>query len=168
MTIQRFFRTPGVSVTKKTQVLKTAQRVLGGEYHVETEHCYNVETEAGTPLLPEQYQILAWLLSETFEQDNFSTGSFLDKKKNSKENDSFYTILEVGPRLSFSSAFSTNAVSICHSCKLTNIKRIELSRRYLFVTPSQPTGILLHHQNILLFINRVIRHSNLSIGRGYS
>eukprot|EP00026_Physarum_polycephalum_P000814 Phypoly_transcript_00815.p1 GENE.Phypoly_transcript_00815~~Phypoly_transcript_00815.p1 ORF type:complete len:1325 (+),score=193.92 Phypoly_transcript_00815:32-4006(+) len=137
MTIHHFFRAPGISVTKKTHVLKTLQRVLGIA-EVETEFCYNVETEPGALLSPEQLQILAWLLSETFEQENFSTSSFLEHKKD-KDSALFYTLLEVGPRLSFSSAFSTNAVSICHSCKLTNIKRIELSRRYLFSTNSQPT-----------------------------
>lgn len=139
MTIKRFFRTPGVSITKKTQVVKTAHGVLGIS-DVETEFCYNVETEQGSLLTPEQLQILAWLLSETFEQENFSTDSFLEHKKD-KDPALHYILLEVGPRLSFSSAFSTNAVSICHSCKLTNIKRIELSRRYLFTTSTKPTGI---------------------------
>lgn len=167
MTIQRFFRAPGVSITKKTQVVKTAERVLG-ESQVETEHCYNVETESGSQLSPEQYQILAWLLSETFEQDNFSTSSFLEKKNNKENGESHYTIVEVGPRLSFSSAFSTNAVSICHSCKLTNIKRIELSRRYLFITKSKPSGklstSLFYFFFILVLIFLMIRVSSLSIG----
>jgi len=34
-------------------------------------------------------------------------------------------------RLSFSTAFSTNAVSICHSAGLTSVKRVEQSVRYL-------------------------------------
>ena len=33
--------------------------------------------------------------------------------------------------MNFSTAWSTNAVSICHACGLTNIRRIERSRRYL-------------------------------------
>ena len=136
MDIIRFFRTPGISVTKRTHVIKTLQRVLGISDLV-TEFCYNVETEPGSLLSPEQLQILAWLLSETFEQESFSNSSLLEQKKDTSL---VYTLLEVGPRLNFSSAFSTNAVSICHSCKLTNIKRIELSRRYLFGTPTQPSG----------------------------
>ena len=34
-------------------------------------------------------------------------------------------------RLNFSTAFSTNAVSICHSVNLTDVTRIEFSTRYL-------------------------------------
>ena len=34
-------------------------------------------------------------------------------------------------RLNFSTAFSTNAVSICHSAGLTSVNRVEQSTRYL-------------------------------------
>ena len=37
----------------------------------------------------------------------------------------------MGPRLSFQSAWSTNAVSICRSCGLDAIPRLEVSRRFL-------------------------------------
>ena len=39
-------------------------------------------------------------------------------------------VVEVGPRMSFSTAWSANAVSICHSCGLSSITRIEKSYRY--------------------------------------
>ncbi|MEW6161845.1 MAG: phosphoribosylformylglycinamidine synthase [Nitrospirota bacterium] len=39
-------------------------------------------------------------------------------------------MLEVGPRMNFTTAWSTNAVSVCHACGLTKITRIERSRRY--------------------------------------
>ena len=39
--------------------------------------------------------------------------------------------VQVGPRLSFQSAWSTNAVSICRSCGLDAIPRLEVSRRFL-------------------------------------
>merc|ERR1719171_797331 len=39
-------------------------------------------------------------------------------------------VIEVGPRQQFTSAWSTNAVSICNACGLGKIKRIERSRRY--------------------------------------
>jgi phosphoribosylformylglycinamidine synthase len=38
--------------------------------------------------------------------------------------------LQVGPRLSFQSAWSTNAVSICASCGLAAVTRLEQSRRF--------------------------------------
>ena len=45
-------------------------------------------------------------------------------------------VVEVGPRMSFSTAWSANAVSICHSCGLTNVTRMEQSRRYLLKSSS--------------------------------
>jgi phosphoribosylformylglycinamidine synthase len=36
----------------------------------------------------------------------------------------------VGPRMSFTTAWSTNAVAVCHACGLDAIQRIERSRRY--------------------------------------
>ena len=40
-------------------------------------------------------------------------------------------IIEIGPRLNFATAFSTNAVSVCHACGMKSIERIERSRRYV-------------------------------------
>ena len=39
-------------------------------------------------------------------------------------------VVEVGPRLSFTTAWSANAVSICKACGLNEVYRIERSRRY--------------------------------------
>lgn len=100
--------------------------------HVETENCYNVKID--NELSTEQTQQLEWLLSETFERDQFSNiKSFFDAENNNEKNDVHYVILEFGPRMTFSSAFSSNAVSICQSCHLS-ISRLELSRRYRFKT----------------------------------
>ena len=44
------------------------------------------------------------------------------------------TVIEVGPRSNFSTAFSTNAVSICQSCGLGQVTRLEKSRRYLLIS----------------------------------
>lgn len=46
-------------------------------------------------------------------------------------------IMQVGPRLSFQSAWSTNAVSICRSCGLGVIPRLEVSRRFLLRSSKQ-------------------------------
>jgi phosphoribosylformylglycinamidine synthase len=40
-------------------------------------------------------------------------------------------VVEVGPRLNFETAYSTNAVAICHACGLKKVTRLECSRRYL-------------------------------------
>lgn len=41
---------------------------------------------------------------------------------------------QVGPRLTFCTASSANAVSICSACGLSSISRVEYSRRYLVRT----------------------------------
>lgn len=93
---------------------------------IETENCFNVQIDG--EISPEQEQRLEWLLSETFEPEKFSSGkSFLESNQNTKD----FLVFEFGPRMTFTSAFSSNAVSICQSCSLP-ISRLELSRRYRF------------------------------------
>ena len=65
---------------------------------------------------------LTWLLSETFHPEGFAPESFLSGNG---------PVLEVGPRMNFTTAWSTNAVGICHACGLEKILRIERSRRFL-------------------------------------
>jgi phosphoribosylformylglycinamidine synthase len=74
-------------------------------------------------------EVLSWLLAETFQPDGFGTGSFLEGDGN--EGASPRAIIEVGPRMNFTTAWSTNAVSICHACGLSKVRRIERSRRFL-------------------------------------
>ena len=84
------------------------------------EYCFNVETSA--PLTARELKTLQWLLSETFEPENFGAKSLLEPIKQ---------VIEVGPRLNFETAYSTNAVAICHACGLKKVTRLESSRRYL-------------------------------------
>ncbi len=90
------------------------------------EYCYNIETSC--ELDKSDIKTLQWLLSETFEPGNFSIKSLLDTSILQKNS----CITEIGPRLNFETAFSTNAVAICHSCGISSITRLERSRRYLF------------------------------------
>lgn len=46
-------------------------------------------------------------------------------------------LVEIGPRLTFTTAWSTNAVSICHAAGLTGVRRLERAHRYL-ITASTP------------------------------
>ncbi|CAM9967791.1 unnamed protein product, partial [Heterosigma akashiwo] len=55
--------------------------------------------------------ILQWLLAETFEPEKTGSASFLSTADGGE-------VLEVGPRLNFSTAWSSNAVSICEGCGL--------------------------------------------------
>jgi len=84
------------------------------------ENCFYVE--ARSPLTTGEISILKWLLSETFEPENLSESPFL------RQDDP--GIVEVGPRLNFETAFSTNATAICHACAIPKVTRIEKSRRW--------------------------------------
>ncbi|MFC1907970.1 phosphoribosylformylglycinamidine synthase [Chloroflexota bacterium] len=84
------------------------------------EYCFNIQTSAS--LTTEELGILRWLLAETFDMDNFQKVSFLEPAKD---------VIEIGPRLDFDTAYSTNAVAICHACGLKKVIRVERSRRYL-------------------------------------
>ena len=124
MSLKHFFR---ISPTQQHTLLQLSQQHVSAHIHdIETEYCFNVQTDS--PLSSDQHNRLIYLLSETFEADRFAEQSFLTGPG---------TILEVGPRMNFSTAWSTNATAICHACGLTQISRIERSRRYL-IKPPEP------------------------------
>ena len=132
MSLIHFYRKPALSPAKKNDLLATAkQKVSASIEDIKTEFCFNVET--ADPLNDEELGILRWLLSETFEPEKFSSESFHPS--------SFIPhplIIEVGPRMNFSTAWSTNAVAVCHACGLTKITRIERSRIYKLITQRDP------------------------------
>lgn len=64
------------------------------------------------------------LLTETFEPE------WTTSETRFCNSDNTTAVVEVGPRMSFTTAWSANAVSICHSCGLTKVTRIEKSQRY--------------------------------------
>ena len=105
-------------------LLPSIQGVAPSVTAVETESCFNVLQEKGWSA--EETARLEWLLAETFDkgalrlEESFLSGD----------------VMEFGPRLTFTSAFSSNATSICQQCGL-EIARLELSRRYRFVA-SEP------------------------------
>ncbi|KAG5538018.1 hypothetical protein RHGRI_025192 [Rhododendron griersonianum] len=125
--VLHFFRIPLIQESALAELLKSVQtkvssRIVG----LKTEQCFNIGLDSG--LSSEKLSVLKWLLGETYEPDNLGTESFLDKEKKSG---STMVVIEVGPRLSFTTAWSANAVSICRACGLTEVTRIERSRRYL-------------------------------------
>lgn len=114
------YRTPALSPYKRNVLLNTVKESISPDIaDIETEFCFNIETSG--PLTERELKVLRWLLAETFEPDNFSDKSLL-------AGDGYY--FEVGPRLNFTTAWSANAVSICHACGLLKVGRIERSRRF--------------------------------------
>ena len=93
------------------------------------------------------------MLSESYNAAGFSDSAFL-KATNDKE-----FLVEVGPRLNFSTAWSTKAISIFHACGLDNIPRAECSRRYLLhcsepLSEEEKQSFISKKFKILLLINR--------------
>ncbi len=121
MILFHLFRAPALSPSEREDLLEKAKRRVSGEIgDLATEYCFNVLAYEG--LSEDEMRALRWLLSETFAPDRFGSNSLLDGKG---------TLLEVGPRMNFTTAWSTNAASICKACGLGKISRIERSRRYL-------------------------------------
>ncbi len=96
------------------------------------ERCFIIETTE--PLTPAELEKLRFILAETFEPDKFSWSSLLEQDTN--------LIVEIGPRLSFATSFSTNAVAICHAIGMTKITRIEMSRRKALIPESDRNGFV--------------------------
>ena len=95
---------------------------------VERESCFNVQLSVSGDLEPVQKDRLEWLLAETFEKDHLKLEkSFFDEESPSSK----IWQVEFGPRMTFTSAFSSNACSICRACTIP-VERLELSRRYRF------------------------------------
>ncbi|WCJ19662.1 Phosphoribosylformylglycinamidine synthase [Euphorbia peplus] len=136
--IVHFYRVPLMQDNASFELLKSIQTKISNEIvGLQTEQCFNIGLEAKIP--DEKLGVLRWLLQETYEPENLGTESFLEKKR--KEGLET-VIVEVGPRLSFTTAWSANAVSICSACGLTEVTRMERSRRYLLYSK----GALHEHQ----------------------
>ena len=63
---------------------------------------------------------LLWLIAETFEPGNTGIEPHFVAQE----------VVEIGPRLSIETPFSSNAVSICHAMGLQQVTRIECTHRY--------------------------------------
>jgi phosphoribosylformylglycinamidine synthase len=123
------YRSPALSDYKKNVLLDQVRSSIDlSVTDIDTEFCFNIQVSG--QLKDNEAETLRWLLAETFEPGLFSANSFLETESR-KNNDA--VLFEVGPRMNFSTAWSTNAVSICQACGLTKVMRIERSRRYFLI-----------------------------------
>jgi phosphoribosylformylglycinamidine synthase len=81
-------------------------------------YCFNIESSR--PLTDRELDRLRLLLADGFLKDTVSTEPVLSGR-----------VVEVGPRLNFATAWSSNMVSICRAIGLDCVTRVERSRRYL-------------------------------------
>ncbi|XP_061744511.1 phosphoribosylformylglycinamidine synthase isoform X1 [Nerophis ophidion] len=100
---------------------------------ITTELCYNVELTGRDSLSAEHKEVLLWLFRPPLQAELLSEATKLKEADGTK-------LVEIGPRLNFSTAWSTNAVSICQSAGLKDVTRVELSRRFL-IKPKDATSM---------------------------
>lgn len=122
--ITRVFRTPGYTGNKTKEILLKLQEKHENVIDLSTELCYHIES-SGENIVKNDLKVLKWVLQDPFHPSNITNISQLSKSSTSS------VLIEVGPRFNFSTSNSTNAVSICKSLGLNNVKRLEVSRRYL-------------------------------------
>lgn len=122
MDIIRFYKIPGLKSGQLKSKFNDIIQITNQINSLETEFCYYVEIKEH--LTEEELKILKWILSSPLESHNLKSSSTFNEKLNN------CLIIEIGPRLNFSTAFSSNAVSICRSVNLNKITRIEVTTRY--------------------------------------
>ena len=89
------------------------------------EYCFNVETSA--PLNSKELSTLRQLLGDGFISESITSAP---------SNPDGRGVVELGPRMNFATAYSTNIVAICQTCGLEKVTRIERSRRHVL-----PAGV---------------------------
>jgi phosphoribosylformylglycinamidine synthase len=121
------FRIPGAQSEQK--VLQLTKDSIPSIVGVQTESCFNIGAVKGAALSADEHSKLLWLFTETFEPKNINDKSFLSLQSSTNS-----AIVEVGPRLAFSTAWSSNCISMCQACGVKSVDRIERSRRYKITT----------------------------------
>jgi phosphoribosylformylglycinamidine synthase len=126
-----FYRVPGPESEEK--VLQATRDKVPKVTRVQTEACFNVEVlHTGQQLSEVERSKLLWLFTETFEPDQTRADvSYLTVPADAAGHTA---IVEVGPRMAFSTAWSSNCASMCQACGVAGVGRIERSRRYLLAT----------------------------------
>jgi len=96
-----------------TTVIQLYRKVDSG-----MEYCFNIETS--TPLNDTELQHLKLVLADGFLAETVAAAPNLTGPR----------VVEVGPRMNFATAWSSNMVSICRAIGIDKVSRVERSRRY--------------------------------------
>ena len=137
------YKRPAVTGAQKSELLASVQNSIsaGSIGDINTEYCFYIEAKeplstvrwnccAGSsarPLSPGIFRLTVFLT----DLDSRITPSIPPLLRGA------WGVIEVGPRMNFTTAWSSNAVSVCHACGLTKITRIERSRRYKVVEATE-------------------------------
>mmetsp|Transcript_6895 Transcript_6895/g.13751 ORF Transcript_6895/g.13751 Transcript_6895/m.13751 type:complete len:1317 (+) Transcript_6895:84-4034(+) len=94
---------------------------------IQRETVFNVEIDGVVG--EKEKEVLEWLMGETFKREETRMSQpWLSPSPTLPH------VIEFGPRLTFCSAFSSNACEICKQCGIPNVTRFEKSVRYGIVT----------------------------------
>jgi phosphoribosylformylglycinamidine synthase len=119
MSLLRLYRRPGLTQASVSALRQASRHRLSRPVDIiDTEVCFYIQS--ASDLSETDQERLRWLLGETFDPDGLGGTAFLDR----------FDVVEYGPRMSFTTAWSTNATAIFHACGLDKVERIERSRRY--------------------------------------
>ena len=99
------------------------------------EFCFHIET--ASPLSNDELRQLRLLLADGFIEETVTLAPTLAGPR----------LLEIGPRLNFATAWSSNMVSICQATGLAKISRVERSRRYLVPEGEDRDGFVKRHHD---------------------
>lgn len=130
-----YVRPSGHEGAASGRVFRRLQEKLPTLQSVETELCYNVHWAAETLPWAEEMKKLMWLFGCPLVRDDVAQEPWLVPGSND-------LLLEVGPRLNFSTPASTNIVSVCQAAGLRAVDRVETTRRYR-LSVSLPTTLQL-------------------------
>ncbi len=100
------------------------------------EYCFNIETSA--PLNSNELSVLRQLLADGFVSESISMKPIPLEGRD---------VVELGPRMNFATAYSTNIVAICQTCGLEKVTRIERSRRYHLSTEVNKERFIQEHHD---------------------
>ncbi|XP_014208739.1 phosphoribosylformylglycinamidine synthase [Copidosoma floridanum] len=123
MVILKFYKNPGLKTSQLRSKLESIVKITDKVKDIQVELCYYIESKDA--LSQEEIDVLKWILTSPFYPNQLADSSEFDSDK---------LVVEIGPRLNFSTAFSSNAVSICKAVQVNGVRRIEVSTRYLIHT----------------------------------
>ncbi|EHB04518.1 Phosphoribosylformylglycinamidine synthase [Heterocephalus glaber] len=132
--VLRFYVRPsGHEGAASGQSVRKLQEKLPELERVETELCYNVNWTAEAVPSTLEMKKLKWLFGCPLFLDDVAQESWLRPGSND-------LLLEVGPRLNFSTPTSTNIVSVCQAAGLVAVNRVEPTRRYQLSFARRPSA----------------------------
>ena len=127
MGILKYYVCPGVDSVAKEFKRKLIQKVCSEVTQLNTEYCYYVQVEENSSLTDDDLMLLKGILMPPQDGRQLSTFSHFNVDD---------LVIEIGPRLNFSTSLSTNAVSICQAVGL-KVSRVERSVRYHLISTTK-------------------------------